>query len=319
MKFPALAVVLVVTSVLVLTLLFRGGWQRFQGLPALGSEPEPEPEPEPRSAWSHGSEGVSPQNVRSGGARDPGPGSLPFDEGNGRNVSLNEWAGTAARGALDLEPSVESEESVNVGGESQGEIAWEEPEAEGWHQPMALGFREVPLGVGGGSVTDRVPLRTEIPEAWFEGTKEALKLPHLEPIEQKQAPLMVPPGLRNLALNRSVTASEDLPVIGELAYVTDGDKSAADGSYVELGPQAQWIQIDLERERELFGIWFWHFHKRPRAYIDVVVQISNDVAFSPELTLTLYNADHDNSLGWGMGDGGWEGTWPTSTRIWGGS
>jgi hypothetical protein len=149
---------------------------------------------------------------------------------------------------------------------------------------------------------DKVALKTEIPEAMFEGTKVPLKLPNLEKVEVKQKPLMVPKGLTNLALEKEITASDDLPVIGDLEYVTDGDKDAADGSYVELGPQVQWVQIDLEKESEIYGVWLWHFHKNARAYIDVIVQVSNDETFTdPKKITTIYNADHDNSSGMGKG------------------
>jgi hypothetical protein len=149
---------------------------------------------------------------------------------------------------------------------------------------------------------DKVALTTEIPEAMFEGTKVPLKLANLEPVELKQKPLMVPKGLTNLALEKEITASDDLPVIGDLEYVTDGDKDAADGSYVELGPQVQWVQIDLEKESEVHGIWLWHFHKNARAYIDVIAQVSNDETFTDSAKITtVYNADHDNSSGMGKG------------------
>ncbi len=149
---------------------------------------------------------------------------------------------------------------------------------------------------------DKVALTTEIPEAMFEGTKVPLKLANLEPVEVKQKPLMVPKGLTNLALEKEITASDDLPVIGDLEYVTDGDKDAADGSYVELGPQVQWVQIDLEEESEIHGIWLWHFHKNARAYIDVIAQVSNDETFTDSAKITtVYNADHDNSSGMGKG------------------
>ncbi len=147
---------------------------------------------------------------------------------------------------------------------------------------------------------DKVALVTEIPEAMFEGTKTKIQLDNLEPVEKKQEPLMVPAGLKNLAIDKPVTGSDDLPVIGDLEYITDGDKDAADGSYVELGPQKQWIQVDLEKEAEIHGVWLWHFHKQARAYVDVVVQVSNDENFSENVT-TLYNGDHDNSSGLGRG------------------
>ena len=148
---------------------------------------------------------------------------------------------------------------------------------------------------------DKVPLKTGIPEAMFVGTRVPLKLDNLEPLEKKQKPLMVPAGLVNLAKDKPVTASDDLPIIGELDFVTDGDKDAADGSFVELGPHKQWVQIDLEKEVEVYGIWLWHFHKNARAYIDVIVQISNDEDFADGKEITVYNTDHDNSSGLGKG------------------
>ncbi|MFT4638714.1 MAG: hypothetical protein ACI8T1_002037 [Verrucomicrobiales bacterium] len=148
---------------------------------------------------------------------------------------------------------------------------------------------------------DKVALATEIPEAMFEGTKVPLKLDNLEKVEVKQTALMVPKGVVLLSNEKPVTASDDLPVIGDLEYLTDGDKDAADGSYVELGPQKQWVQVDLEEEAEVYGLWLWHFHKNARAYIDVVVQISNDENFADGKEVTVYNADHDNSSGLGKG------------------
>ncbi len=151
------------------------------------------------------------------------------------------------------------------------------------------------------SAQDKVALETEIPEAMFEGTKVPIKLDNLEPVEKKQEPLMVPQGVVLLSEDKEVTSSDDLPIIGELEYITDGDKDAADGSYVELGPNKQWVQIDLEEEAEIYGIWLWHFHKNARAYIDVVAQISNDAEFADGKEVTVFNADHDNSSGLGKG------------------
>jgi hypothetical protein len=153
-----------------------------------------------------------------------------------------------------------------------------------------------------GAPEDLIALTTELPEAMFEGIKfHSPKIPNLEPIEKKQAALMVPRGLRLLSNEKSVITSDHLPVIGDLEYFTDGDKDAVDGSYMELGPGLQWVQIDLEQEAEIHGVWFWHFHKSARAYIDVIVQISNDVHFADGNEVTIYNADHDNSSGLGAG------------------
>ena len=156
------------------------------------------------------------------------------------------------------------------------------------------------IATGSLFAADEVALKTEIPEAMFEGTKVPIKLDNLEKVEVKQEPLMVPAGVELLSKDKPVTASDDLPLIGDLEYITDGDKDAADGSYVELAQQKQWVQIDLEDEKEIHGIWLWHFHKNARAYVDVVVQISNDEEFADGVT-TVYNADHDNSSGLGKG------------------
>ena len=87
--------------------------------------------------------------------------------------------------------------------------------------------------------------------------------------------------------------------MGELEMVTDGDKEAADGSYVELGPFVQYVTVDLEAEKEIYAILLWHFHKTARVYFDVVVQASKDPDFIE--STTIFNNDHDNSAGLGVG------------------
>jgi hypothetical protein len=98
-----------------------------------------------------------------------------------------------------------------------------------------------------------------------------------------------------------VTSSDDFPVIGELEYATDGDKDGADGSYVELGPGVQWLQIDLEEPRKIFAVALWHYHAQARAYKDVIVQVADDADFISNV-VTIYNNDHDNSAGLGIGE-----------------
>ena len=46
----------------------------------------------------------------------------------------------------------------------------------------------------------------------------------------------VTPGgqLTTIALGKPIASSDDFPIIGELEQVTDGDKNAADGSYVDM-------------------------------------------------------------------------------------
>ncbi len=82
--------------------------------------------------------------------------------------------------------------------------------------------------------------------------------------------------------------------------ITDGDKEAADGSFVELGPLKQHITIDLEAEYNIYAIVIWHYHKEARVFFDVVVQVANDPDFITNVK-TLFNNDIDNSLGLGVG------------------
>ena len=90
------------------------------------------------------------------------------------------------------------------------------------------------------------------------------------------------------------------PIVGELAMVTDGDKAGADGSFVELGPDRQWVQIDLQSPAEVCAIALWHYHLEGRVYHDVVIQLADDPDFI-ENVRTVFNNDFDNSSGLGLG------------------
>ena len=146
------------------------------------------------------------------------------------------------------------------------------------------------------------PLPLELPKPMFIGTPTPMKVEKLEkPLGKARPPFLAPDGVTNLAFEKPVTASDDHPVIGELEMLTDGDKEAADGSYVELGPFEQWVLIDLEESFEIYAIVMWHFHKQPRVYFDCVVQIAEDADFTKGVT-TVFNNDIDNSLGLGKGN-----------------
>lgn len=148
---------------------------------------------------------------------------------------------------------------------------------------------------------DEVPLKLDLPRPLFVGTPRPLKLANLEkPRVGRRPDMMVPAGTVNLSKDKPVTGSDTLPVIGELAFITDGDKSGGEGSYVELGPGLQWVQIDLEASAKIAAIAVWHFHSQARAYHDVVVQISDDAEFKKGVT-TVFNNDDDNSSGLGAG------------------
>ncbi len=145
-------------------------------------------------------------------------------------------------------------------------------------------------------------LSTEIPPELIEGTPQPLKVANLEQAPNSAPSLSVPEGTTLLSAGKTVTGSDDFPIIGELAYITDGDKEAGEGYFVELMDGPQWVQIDLEAAADLSAIWVWHYHSQKRAYHDVVIQISNDPEFSTDVT-TLFNNDYDNSAEQGKGPG----------------
>lgn len=145
-----------------------------------------------------------------------------------------------------------------------------------------------------------MPLTTEIPPELIEGTPQPIKAPNLEQAPTSAPVLMVPEGTQLLSTGKTVTGSDDFPIIGELSYITDGDKEAGEGYFVELMDGLQWVQIDLEAPADLSAIWVWHYHSQARAYHDVIVQVSNDPTFESGVT-TLFNNDYDNSAEQGKG------------------
>ena len=148
---------------------------------------------------------------------------------------------------------------------------------------------------------DRVPLKTQLPRPLFVGTPVPLNVPNLEPpMKGKRPDFMVPMGTVNLAKGKKVTSSDNNPVVGTLDLVTDGDKAGDEGSWVELGPGKQWVQIDLAKSSNVYALLVWHFHSQARVYRDVVVQVSNDPAFKSGVT-TIFNNDFNGVLGLGTG------------------
>jgi hypothetical protein len=146
-----------------------------------------------------------------------------------------------------------------------------------------------------------VPLDIKLPKPMFVGTPGNLQVPNLEkPLGGPRPPFMVPEGTKNVAYKKPVTSSDEQPIIGELSMVTDGDKEASDGSYVELGPFVQYVTIDLEAKYNIYAIVVWHYHKQPRVYFDVVVQVADDPDFVSNVK-TVFNNDHDNTAGLGVG------------------
>ncbi len=81
----------------------------------------------------------------------------------------------------------------------------------------------------------------------------------------------------------------------------DVRKAAIDRAYVKKKRQVlQWVQIDLGASYALHAILVWHYHSQPRVYRGVVVQASDDRDFLKGV-VTVFNNDHDNSSGLGIG------------------
>jgi len=136
---------------------------------------------------------------------------------------------------------------------------------------------------------DMVPLKTDLPKPLFVGTPVPINVPNLEPEQKGKRPdFMVPVGTVNLAKGKKVTTSSGDPVVGTLDLITDGDKEGDEGSWVELDPGKQWVQIDLEKEATLSAVIVWHYHSQQRVYFDVVVQVSDDPTFAKDVT-TIYD------------------------------
>jgi hypothetical protein len=148
---------------------------------------------------------------------------------------------------------------------------------------------------------NQVVLKTQLPPPLFVGTPVPLNVPNLEPpMRGKRPDFFVPAGTLNLARNKKVTSSDNDPDVGTLDMIVDGDKDGNEGSWVELGPGKQWVEIDLARRANIYAVLVWHFHSQPRVYRDVVVQISDDPSFRSGVT-TIFSNDFKNELGLGAG------------------
>ena len=148
---------------------------------------------------------------------------------------------------------------------------------------------------------NQVVLKTQLPPPLFVGTPVPLNVPNLEPpMRGKRPDFYVPAGTLNLARNKKVTSSDNDPDVGTLDMIVDGDKDGNEGSWVELGPGKQWVEIDLARRANIYAVLVWHFHSQPRVYRDVVVQISDDPSFRSGVT-TIFSNDFKNELGLGAG------------------
>ncbi|MDR2429724.1 MAG: discoidin domain-containing protein [Puniceicoccales bacterium] len=159
------------------------------------------------------------------------------------------------------------------------------------------------LAFPAGAQGKKADLKIETPLYVRVGTEKPITGIPPQFLEREPVPnpvIQVPEGTKNLAKNKPVTSSDKLPIVGELNYITDGDKDGDEGYEVELAPGIQWVQIDLGQSAELHAIVVWHFHRDKRAYRSVVVQVSNDAEFKNGVT-TVFNNDYENKAGRGAG------------------
>jgi hypothetical protein len=145
------------------------------------------------------------------------------------------------------------------------------------------------------------PIPLVLPKPMFEGTPINVTIPNLEkPLGKPRPPFLAPAGTANVALGKPVTSSDADPATGDIEQIADGDKQGKDGSFVELKPGVQHVTIDLQGKHAIYAIVVWHYHKQARVYHDVAVQAADDPDFITGVR-TLFNNDHDNTAGLGIG------------------
>src|ERR1051326_6144497 len=141
-----------------------------------------------------------------------------------------------------------------------------------------------------------VPLMLKLPPPAFKGTPKDLQLSsYVEPLSDKpRPPMMVPAGLKNVALGKKLTSSDTNATATVREKSTDGDKVSSDQSIIFLRRGTQWVQMDLGSPHEIFAIVIWHAHNTAKVYRDVIVKIADDPDFTKDVR-TLFNNDQDNS------------------------
>jgi len=160
----------------------------------------------------------------------------------------------------------------------------------------------VALGIGAMGVQADEEIKIELPEPYYGGTPLDYFGPNLEePTYTKRAPLMAPAGTTNIAKGKAVTSNASSTNFGKLEQITDGLKEYQEKYVVELPKGHQWIQIDLGAPSTISAIVMWHFHAAERVYFDVAIEVADDAGFTKNVR-KVYNNDHDNSAGAGVGE-----------------
>ena len=149
-----------------------------------------------------------------------------------------------------------------------------------------------------------VPLILDLPKAAFVGTppSDLQTNSYTEPYDPNKSrpPMLVPPGLKNIARGSKRTCSDTNATAEVLAKLTDEDKDAYDESIIFLRRGTQYVQMELGNPHELFAIVIWHAHNMLKVYHDVIVQVADDPDFKQSVH-TLFNNDQDNTSGVGVG------------------
>jgi hypothetical protein len=148
-----------------------------------------------------------------------------------------------------------------------------------------------------------VPLVLKLPSPAFKGTPQDIQTnTYTEPYEpdKHRPPMMVPPGLKNLAPGSKIMCSDKNVTAENLAKLSDGDKEAGEQSIIYLRKGCQYVQLDFGSPHELFALVIWHAHNSAKVYHDVIVQVADDPDFK-ENVRTIFNNDQDNTSGMGAG------------------
>jgi hypothetical protein len=147
-----------------------------------------------------------------------------------------------------------------------------------------------------------VPLDLNLPAPAFKGTPKDIQLSsYVEPLSDKpRPPMMVPPGLKNLAKDAKLSCSDKNATADTLDKIRDGDKEASEQSIIYFRKGTQWVQMDFGSPQDIFAIAIWHAHNSAKVYHDVIVQASDDPDFINNVK-TIFNNDQDNSSGLGVG------------------
>jgi hypothetical protein len=169
---------------------------------------------------------------------------------------------------------------------------------------VSVAAAENPSPAPAAAASDLVPLVLDLPKPAFVGTPP-VDLPTnglIEPYDPKKprSAMLVPRGLKNLALGSKLSCSDTNASTETLKKIIDEDKDPYDESIIFLKRGTQWVQIDLGSPRELYAVVIWHAHNILKVYHDVIVQASDDPEFKQSVR-TLFNNDQDNSSGLGIG------------------